>query len=109
MGLLKQSLAGLPERIAEINADASVDDDLRASYAEDLAWLRRQADRFCLRWPDGCELVRAEGEWLRAHAGAARALASSLPDELDVERAGLESLAGDMDQEAALLKAERDA
>lgn len=65
VGLLKQILAGLPERIAEIDADANMDDDLRASYAEDLAWLRRQADRLGLRWPDGCELVRAEGDWLR--------------------------------------------
>lgn len=48
------------------------------------------------------EHVERESEWLRAHAGAARSLASSLPDEFDIARAGLESLAGDMDQEAAL-------
>lgn len=43
------------------------------------------------------EHVERECEWLRAHAGSARALASSLPAELDIERAGLESLAGGMD------------
>lgn len=46
-----------------------------------------------------------ECDWLRAHAGAARALASSLPDEFDIERAGLESLADDMGQETVLLNA----
>lgn len=59
---------------------------------------------------DAAELehVERESDWLRAHAGAARALASSLSAELDIERAGLESLAGDMDQEEALLKAKRE-